>query len=143
MALCTDPAVTYLRDLGFNVVRLPRATVQPLDLLGRSDGPLVRLGPLSSVWKSKSPPPKAVSDRTVTITAQSTAKLKMSIGVRILDSILQGLAGAPVGGSLDGAFEDANALVFSFDKPDVVGSDLTEIGKYLADGDFDMKNAFV
>jgi len=74
---------------------------------------------------------------------QRSAKLKLSIGVRVLDSILQGLTGAPVGGNLEGAFEDADGLVFSFEKPEVVGSDLTEIGKYLAAGDFNTKNAFL
>jgi hypothetical protein len=49
MALCIDPAVTYLRGFGFNVVRLPRASIQALDLLGQADGPLIRLGPLSDV----------------------------------------------------------------------------------------------
>ena len=121
MALCTDPAVTYLRGFGFNVVRLPRASILPLDLLGQADGPLIRLGPLSDVWKTEKAEPKAHRDETVDIKAQTSAKLKLSIGVRVLDSILQGLTGTPVGGGLDGAFENADGIVLSFDKPDVLG----------------------
>jgi hypothetical protein len=77
MALCIDPAVTYLRGFGFNVVRLPRASIQALDLLGQADGPLIRLGPLSDVWKTEKPEPKARPDETVDIKAQSGAKLKL------------------------------------------------------------------
>jgi hypothetical protein len=129
MALCIGPAVTYLRGFGFNVVRLPRASIQALDLLGQADGPLIRLGPLSDVWKTEKPEPKARPDETVDIKAQSSAKLKLSIGVRVLDSILQGLTGTAVGGGLDGAFENADGIVLSFDKPDVVGLSLSEIGE--------------
>jgi hypothetical protein len=143
MALCTDPAVTYLRGFGFNVVRLPRASIQPLDLLGQGDGPLIRLGPLSDVWKTEKPEPKARPDETVDIKAQSSAKLKLSIGVRVLDSILQGLTGTAVGGGLDGAFENADGIVLSFDKPYVLGLSLSEIGEYLAAGDFNTKNTFI
>src|SRR5690348_12607830 len=130
MGLCSDPAITYLRGFGFNVVRLPRASIKPLDLLGRAGGPLIRVGPLSDVWKSKKPKPKAAPDRTVDIKAQSSAKLKLSIGIKVLDSILQGLSGVPIGGGVGAAFENADSIVLSFDKPDVLGVNLTEIGEY-------------
>ena len=59
MGVCKDPRLTYLNSIGFNVVKLPRADVQPLEVLGRDDKSLDNLGRLSTHWKSSVPEPKA------------------------------------------------------------------------------------
>ncbi len=61
MALCTDRSLTYLNDIGYNVVRLPRRSINPLDVLGRDGRSLERLGRLDQIWSSAVPAPQAGS----------------------------------------------------------------------------------
>jgi hypothetical protein len=42
MAGCKDPSLTFLNSAGYNVMRLPRAGVDPLDIL-RKDSTTERL----------------------------------------------------------------------------------------------------
>ena len=53
MAFCEDPSLTYLNRLGYNVVRLPRTGLVPLDVLGSEDGrPPEHLAALPAIWQS-------------------------------------------------------------------------------------------
>ena len=40
-----DPSVTYLNKLGYNVVKLPRTGIEPMDVIGR-DQTVQWLGPI-------------------------------------------------------------------------------------------------
>jgi hypothetical protein len=51
-----DPSVTFLNRFGYNVVKLPRAGIEPMDVIGRDDT-TQWLGQFSSVWKSTTAPP--------------------------------------------------------------------------------------
>ncbi|MEJ7606072.1 MAG: hypothetical protein WKF37_07345 [Bryobacteraceae bacterium] len=50
---CKDPRLTYLNNLGYNVVGLPRQGIDPLHVLCRSGRRLEDLGHLKSVWTTK------------------------------------------------------------------------------------------
>ena len=52
MARCKDPALNYLNREGYNVVKLPRAGLEPMDVLGRDGRSLERLGKLQRIWTS-------------------------------------------------------------------------------------------
>ncbi len=54
---CSDPRLTYLNSYGYNVIKLPRAGIEPLQVLGRDKDSLEDLGELSTIWKSQSPIP--------------------------------------------------------------------------------------
>ena len=45
---CSDPSLTYLNGFGYNVIRLPRKGIEPLDVLGR-DQSLEKLGALPDI----------------------------------------------------------------------------------------------
>ena len=47
--MCKDPALGYLNDFGYNVVRLPCADIRPLDLIGRHRGSVERIGRLDQL----------------------------------------------------------------------------------------------
>ena len=51
MLRCHDPRLTYLNDLGYNVVRLPRKGINPLGVLGRDGKSLSYLGTLDQIWR--------------------------------------------------------------------------------------------
>lgn len=142
MAICKDPSLTYLNKLGFNVVRLPRQGIDPLDVLGRDGKSVERLGRLEQIWSSTVPVPAVKPPQTATsINGQKTHSLKLSIGLKILANIL-GAMGAAVP-EVGFAYQKANSVQFTFTSVQVHSVDPFEVGRYLAAGDLDTKNPFV
>lgn len=141
MGVCKDPRLTYLNSIGFNVVKLPRADVEPLEVLGRDDKSLDNLGKLSTIWKSTGvapvpgPPVPAAN-----INGQKTDQLKLSIGLDILASILQGM-GVP-SPRVDAAYSNAQNVQFTFTNVNIIRVAPLEVGQYLAHGDLDQANPF-
>src|SRR5690349_21266693 len=95
MAGCKDPSLTFLNSSGYNVVRLPRVGIEPLDILGK-DKSVERLGRIDQLWTSTQSLPdlKGPNDAS-TINGQKTSEMKLSIGLKILSSAL-GAMGAAV-----------------------------------------------
>jgi hypothetical protein len=116
MALCEDPALTYLNRVGYNVIRLPRTGLAPLEVLGSERGKAPEpLGQLPTVWQSSiSVPPITKGDAT-TISGQSTNDLKLSVGLRILESVL-GAMGASVP-KVSVSYSRAKTVRFEFKDP--------------------------
>ena len=52
-----DPSVTYLNKLGYNVVKLPRTGIEPMDVIGR-DQTVQWLGAIDAIWNSAVPKPQ-------------------------------------------------------------------------------------
>jgi hypothetical protein len=50
MAKKKDPSITFLNKFGYNVVKLPRAGIEPMDIIGKDDT-IQWLGP-SDRWAS-------------------------------------------------------------------------------------------
>lgn len=46
-----EPSITFLNKFGYNVIKLPRTGIEPLDVIGRDQG-MQWLGPLNKVWTS-------------------------------------------------------------------------------------------
>ncbi len=140
MGACKDPALSYLSRLGYNVVRLPRAGIEPLDVLGK-DKSLERLGTLGAVWSSQSPlppvgPPRAVAD----LAGLRTADLDIAVGLNILSAALAGLGTAVGVPTLAASFKRARKIQFSFTGAVSQGVDPIAIGGYLAAGSLDLNN---
>src|SRR5271166_4502631 len=92
MVLCTDKSLTYLNGQGYNVVRLPRKGIAPLDVLGRDGGSLERLGNLSQIWLSREPLPEIGTPQPATpVNGKKTSELSGSMGLKILGGILGAL----------------------------------------------------
>jgi hypothetical protein len=139
---CSDPALTYLNELGYNVIRLPRAGIEPLDVLGRDDGPLERLGRIDQIWRGSAalpavhPPADAAQ-----VNGQKTHRIKLSIGLKLLGDLLGSLSGGVP--SIDFAYKNARALRFAFSGVTVTTVDPLDIGHFLAAGDVEVGNPFV
>jgi hypothetical protein len=142
MAICKDPSLTYLNQLGFNVVRLPRQGIDPLDVLGRDGKSVERLGRLDQIWSSTVPVPAVKPPQTaVQINGQKTHSLKLSVGLKILANVL-GAMGAAVP-EVGFAYQKASSVQFTFTSVQVHCVDPFALGRYLSAGDLDTKNPFV
>jgi hypothetical protein len=142
MAICKDPQLTYLNKQGYNVVRLPRTGIEPLDVLGKDGKVIDRLGRLSQIWASTTPEPQPGAARSAAnIDGKKSDSLDLSIGLKILSNILGGMGAAIP--QLDFAYKDVKKVQFTFTNVKVIAVDPFEVGRYLSSGDLDSHNPFV
>jgi hypothetical protein len=67
VGICNDQSTTYLKRLGYNVVRHPREGIAPLDLVGRQGKVTAWLGSIGGlITLPAGPPPTAEHDLTAT-----------------------------------------------------------------------------
>lgn len=139
MGWCTDDSTTFLKGLGYNVVRHPREGIRPLDLIGRQSGSVDHLGPLNLlITQPPGPLPKIDMDAEgAKIQGQASSKLDFSVGVDVLGAVI-GAFGGNLGAAV--GFTNARKMQFVFEN---VRSDFVlplEVGNYLRDGAVDAGN---
>ena len=136
-----DPSVTFLNKFGYNVVKLPRIGIEPLDLIG-IDETTQWLGPLSAVWKSAVPVPEpSPPRRAAPVNGQKTDQLDLSFGLKILGNSLAAF-GASVP-SLDVAYRRARKIQFGYTNVTSTVVAPLEAGNYLAGGTLNTDNPVV
>lgn len=134
MGLCSDPALTYLNQYGYNVVRLPRAGIEPLDVLGREGG-LERLGPLPAFVESTVPVPVVNGPAAVSnLNGKRTENLDLAIGLKLLMDFLGGMANAAGLPSLKVQFARARSVQFTFTNVQAYSVDQVAVGAFLGAG---------
>jgi hypothetical protein len=142
MALCKDPLRTYLNNLGYNVILLPRTGIDPLDVLGRDSGSIERLGKLEQMWSSSVAAPDPGPPQTAAgINGQKTAALNLDVGLKFLSNVL-GAMGAVLP-QLNFAYKSARKVEFSFTDVRVAKVDPLALGNHLAAGNLSSNNPFV
>lgn len=129
--LCRDTYLSYLKDLGYNVIRLPKSDFPPLMLLaheGQSD--LNRIGTLADLLEGDAPPLIQKDVRAAGISGKKTSSLNPSFGLNLLGSIIGAMGGGQVG--LEAQFGKTSAVTFVF--PEVFSDriDPIQLDKYLA-----------
>lgn len=67
MAKCGDRSVQTLNSKGYNVIKLPRAGIEPMDILGKDDQSTELLGPLADVWNTTVALPTAMTSPAMDI----------------------------------------------------------------------------
>jgi hypothetical protein len=141
MAKKTDPSVTYLNQFGYNVVKLPRVGIEPMDVIG-VDVAAQWLGPLDLVWTSPVPAPAPSAPRQATsITGQKTDQLDLTFGLKILANALAAF-GATIP-SVDLAYHRARAVQFSYTNVTSTAVAPLAAGNYLAGGALNTSNPVV
>jgi hypothetical protein len=136
-----DPSVTFLNKFGYNVVKLPRVGIEPLDVIGM-DETTQWLGPLSAVWKSSVPTPEpSPPRRAAPVNGQKTDQLDLSFGLKILGNSLAAF-GASVP-SLDVAYQRARKIQFSYSNVTSTVVSPLEAGNYLTGGTLNSENPVV
>lgn len=139
MGLCNDKATSYLRQLGYNVVRHPQEGIQPLQLIGRQNNAVTQLGDLHLlITNAPSALPAVQKDQVATdVQGQTTSKLSVGIGLNLLGSFI-GALGGNVG--ITTSYNQAQSVQFVFN--DVVTDSVMplEVGNYLRNGTVDADN---
>jgi hypothetical protein len=143
MPVCKDPRLTYLNDLGFNVVRLPRQGIRPLGVLGKDNNVLNYLGTLDQIWDTPNAVPAPGSPNAVApLTDARTSDIKLSAGLEILANALAGMFGVTAP-SVNLEYKNSKALQFKFTEVQTVGIDPFELGNYLSAGDLKSGSPFI
>jgi len=136
-----DPSVTFLNKFGYNVVKLPRAGIEPLDVIG-IDQTTQWLGSLTTVWQSTVAVPEPSAPRPASpVNGQKTDQLDLNFGLQILSNALAAFgATAP---SLDLAYKRARKVQFSYTNVTSTVVSPLEAGNYLASGTLNTSNPVV
>jgi hypothetical protein len=139
MGLCTDKSTQFLRGLGYNVVRHPRANFRPLLLLGRQNKSTLDLGGLEQlITNPPGPvPPVTIDQPAAGINGQSSSEIKIGIGASILGSLI-GAMGGTLG--INVSYTDARKISFQYS--DVLLDSVVplSVGNYLRDAEVDAGN---
>jgi len=110
-----DQSITFLRNFGYSVFRVPRLSAQPLDLLHRNGKDLTRLG---SVLDLIGPGVVALpeihrDDRPgVDIEGTESSKVNLAIGLNVLGGFLGALGAGNLG--LQAGFRNAKTITFKY-----------------------------
>lgn len=135
-----DPSITFLNKFGYNVIRLPRTGIEPLDVIGRQGPSMQLLGPIRAIWTGGNPEPRpGPPDPTVAVNGERTGGLDLSFGLSILGGTLRAFGiSAP---SLDTAFKNAHSVQFTYSN--VTSTSVTPFaaGDYLSKGTLNSENA--
>jgi hypothetical protein len=139
MGLCKDKATTYLKNLGYNVIRVPQEGIEPLQLIGRQGKAIDLLGPLNLlITHPAGSLPTITRDLSAAdVNGQTSSSFSLGIGATILGNII-GAMGGNLGANV--AYTDAQKMQFVF--TDVVADQVVplEVGNYLREAEVDAGN---
>jgi hypothetical protein len=131
--MCNDPFITYLKQTGYNVIRLPRQDFPPLQLLAGDRKELTSLGALATVISGPSLPPLRQNAPAAPISGQQTGKLSLGVGLTLLGSIVEALGGSKIG--LDAQYKSAKSVTFEFTDVLMDSIEIAALDQYLAAAD--------
>lgn len=136
----SDPALTYLKQYGYSVVRLPRADLPPGSLLERDGSDLVDLGGLDSVFlQGDTPPPRpTLNERVGQMSGHITTTLSLGLGLSLLGQFLKAFGGTSAG--LEAQFKQAKTMTFEFDEPYSDSIAPADLEKFLSRADIDPRS---
>lgn len=127
----SDPMLSLLKDFKYNVVRLPRTDIRPLQILEKQGNSLAILGDLSDFFDAGSVPiPQIGPDLQASfIEGKRSNSLKLSVGLSLLGGIIGAMTGTQA--KLGVGFEKASNLVFHFDDVKVNNIKPVDLSKFL------------
>ncbi len=141
MAKCGDRSVQTLNSKGYNVIKLPRAGIEPMDILGKDDQSTELLGPLADVWNTTVALPTAVTSPAMDISGQQTNALDLSLGLKMLGNVLSAFGASTP--SLESAYKNAKSLQFTYGQVTSTTVRPLQAGNYLAAGTLNAANPIV
>jgi hypothetical protein len=127
----SDPVLKLLKDFSYNVVRLPRTGLEPLQVLKKSGNDLEKIGDITDLFVSGNAPlPEISPDRLAPfINGRRTRNLNLNVGLSILGGIIGALGGSKLGASV--GFNRASTLVFEFNDVKMNEVDQLKLSRYL------------
>lgn len=139
MGICADQSTTYLKRLGYNVVRHPQEGIRPLGLIGMQAGTNNYLGSLTRLITNApgALPPIELNLEATDVNGQRSSQLQLGIGANILGSVI-GAMGGNLG--VDTSYTNAHTLEFQFSGVLKDRATPLDVGNYLRDGEVDAGN---
>ncbi|MFN2452712.1 MAG: hypothetical protein ABR577_00665 [Pyrinomonadaceae bacterium] len=127
----SDPILNLLKDFSYNVVRLPRTGIRPLQILEKQGNDLVVLGDVADLFIAGSSPLPAVGpdEQAAFINGKRTRSLSISVGLSLLGGIIGAMTGSKV--KLDVVYKKASALAFEFNDVQVNQTNQIQLSKFL------------
>jgi hypothetical protein len=144
MGICIDSSTKFLKKLGYNVVRLPREGIVPLQLIGVQNGDAQQLGGLDQLIVNGAGagglPVIRTNEKAVDVNGQRSSDLSAALGLNILGAII-----GSMGGDLGIKTQYKAAKTITFEYTDVTGDavDPLAVGRYLRDALVDVDNKIV
>jgi hypothetical protein len=137
-ALSNDPLLSLLRSFGYNVVRLPRSSITPLQLFTRKDTQLYPIGPLQEVFVSRgnvSLPAIQENQPLATFSGKKSGELSTGLGLSVLGGIISAFGGSIAG--IAAKYKQAKSVSFQYE--DVLEDSVmfAQLDRFLADADID------
>ena len=134
--LCSDPAISYLKDFGYSVLRLPRRDFAPLQMLATGHKGLDPMGALGTVMTGGGAlPALKIDEAAANVSGQRTSELSIGVGLSILGSILGAMGGGKIG--LEAAYKGARKVTFEFNDVLRDSLEIAVLDKYLGRSDVD------
>lgn len=141
---CRDPYLTSLREFGYNVIRLPKADVRPLQVLTKRGRDLDRLGDLADILVAGpegSLPELSENTQAANVSGKRTGELTLGLGLSILGTIISAMGGSKLG--LDAKYEQARTVTFEFHDVLEDRVELTELDQFLGSADVNPSSVHV
>ncbi len=135
---CNDPSIRYLKSFGYNVIRLPRADIRPLQILMKNGSFLEPLGDLVALLVSgthKPMPTIKANVKTASISGQRTNDLALNAGLDILGNIIGAMGGSSIG--LKSEYHNARSIAFEFQDVLTDSIQIVELDQFLTDSGMD------
>lgn len=134
MGVCKDKSTKYLKSLGYNTIRHPSEDIAPLQIIGRLNGSIARIGHVSQlVGNPEEELPDIKTDiLAADIEGRRTSKLSVDLGLSILEGLISGLGGNAGIGS---KYENSRTLQFKFTNVRKERTNIVSLGDYLTSGD--------
>jgi hypothetical protein len=129
---CKDPALTILKDQGYNVVQFPKADLRPTQLLSRKGNKLQRIGELTTTFIPGATALPSISDDQPgpNISGTKSANIDINVGLSILSGLISALGASTLG--LSGSYTQARKIQFEFDTCIENHTEISALDAFLA-----------
>jgi hypothetical protein len=127
----SDPILNLLKDFSYNVVRLPRTGIRPLQILEKQGNDLVVLGDVADLFIAGSAalPSVGPDEQATFINGKRTRSLSISVGLSLLGGIIGAMTGSKV--KLDVGYRKASALAFEFNDVKMNQTNQIQLSRFL------------
>jgi hypothetical protein len=133
----SDPILTLLKDFSYNVVRLPRTGIRPLQILEKQGNDLVVLGDVADLFIAGNAalPSVGPDEQATFINGKRTRSLSISVGLSLLGGIIGAMTGSKV--KLDVGYKNASALAFEFNDVKMNQINQIQLSRFLTSARID------
>jgi hypothetical protein len=141
---CSDPFVNALKSAGYNMVRLPKADIQPMQLLYKNGDALERLGAVTKLLVEGGNiqvPAMTTGTRAANISGTRTSEMKIGFGLSLLGTIIGAMGGATIG--LETEYSRAKTAAFEFNDVLEDRIEVLDLDQYLGDADINPASVYV